>query len=127
MSGHFGGSFFGDSGRALPLADLEAHACRNDCPGVLSGPTEVFLLGCNTAASKRGDHRSPEEYLRVLREDGIPRRSAERIVESRYGALGSSFRERMARVFAGVPHLYGFGSVAPAGLSSRRRTAALIR
>jgi hypothetical protein len=115
VSGHFGGSFFGDSGRTLSLADLEAHACHDDCSGILADPTEVFLLGCNTAASKAGDHRSPDEYLRVLREDGIPRRSAERIVESRYGPLGTSFRARMERVFAGVPHLYGFGSVAPAG------------
>jgi HEAT repeat protein len=115
VSGHFGGSFFGDSGRTLALADLEAHACHDDCSGILEDPTEVFLLGCNTAASKAGDHRSPDEYLRVLREDGVPRRSAERIVESRYGPLGTSFRARMERVFAGVPHLYGFGSVAPAG------------
>jgi HEAT repeat protein len=115
VSGHFGGSFFGASGRTLGLADLEAHACRDDCAGVLRHPTEVFLLGCNTAASKARDHRSPDEYLRALREDGISRRSAERIVESRYGPLGNSFRARMERVFAGVPHLYGFGSVAPAG------------
>jgi HEAT repeat protein len=115
VSGHFGGSFFGASGRTLRLADLEAHACRNDCSGVLGHPTEVFLLGCNTAASKARDHRSPDEYLQALREDGISRRSAERIVESRYGPLGNSFRARMERVFAGVPHVYGFGSVAPAG------------
>jgi hypothetical protein len=82
---------------------------------VLGDPTEVFLLGCNTAASKARDHRSSDEYLRALREDGISRRSAERIVESRYGPLGNSFRARMERVFAGVPHLYGFASVAPAG------------
>jgi hypothetical protein len=31
----------------------------------------------------------------------------------RYGPLGPSFRESLRRVFAGVPHLYGFASVAP--------------
>jgi hypothetical protein len=31
----------------------------------------------------------------------------------RYGALGPSFRESFRRVFAGVPRLYGFDSVAP--------------
>ncbi len=115
VSGHFGGSFFGASGHTLGLAELEARACRGDCSGLLRDPREVYLMGCNTAAGKQRDRRTPEAYLQVLREDGVARRSAERIVETRYGALGTSFRARMERVFAGVPHLYGFSSIAPAG------------
>jgi len=115
ISGHFGGDFFGDSGFSLGTDMMEEHSCRNSCPGILSQPKEVFLFGCNTLATKEKDHRSPQEYLRVLVQDGIARGDAERIVQARYGALGDSFRDRMRRIFSGVPHIYGFDSVGPSG------------
>ncbi|MEN8182555.1 MAG: hypothetical protein ABFS46_08480, partial [Myxococcota bacterium] len=46
ISGHFAGSFFGSSGKTLSSGELEERACRQDCPGILSHPQEVFLLGC---------------------------------------------------------------------------------
>jgi hypothetical protein len=49
----------------------------------------------------------------VLLDHGFDRPAAERVVELRYGLLGQSFRESLRRVFAGVPRIYGFSSVAP--------------
>jgi hypothetical protein len=74
-----------------------------------------LLLGCNTLATKAQDRRTPEQYLQVLLDHGFDRATAERVVGARYGPLGPSFRESLRRVFMGVPRLYGFTSVAPAG------------
>jgi len=119
FSGHFGGSFFGNSDLDLSLEDLEKHSCNNSCKGLLEDPTEVFLFGCNTLAGKNKDRRSPEEYRRVLVDDGFTREQAERIASSRYGDVGRSFRARMKMVFSAdsknATHLYGFDSIAPSG------------
>lgn len=115
ISGHFGGNFFGKTGFSLEMKTLEKASCSNSCAGILSQPKEVFLFGCNTLAAKEQDNRTPEEYLHVLLRDEIPRGEAERIVEARYGAAGDSFRDRMRRVFSGIPNLYGFDSIGPAG------------
>jgi hypothetical protein len=115
ISGHFGGSFFGNTGFELPLNELEKRSCDNSCKGILNKPKEVFLFGCNTLAEKEKDHRTPAQYLQVLLEDEIPRDEAERIVEARYGALGDSFKDRMRRVFSNAPRIYGFDSVGPSG------------
>jgi hypothetical protein len=114
-SAEFAGKFFGAYGRVLDLADMEEASCQPRCDGLFHHPREVFLLGCNTLATKSRDRRSPEEYLRVLLDHGFDRATAERVVGMRYGPLGPSFRESLRRVFAGVPRLYGFASVAPAG------------
>lgn len=119
VSGHFGGNFFGSSGLSLSTNDLEKKSCDNSCDSILKNVKEVFLFGCNTLASKDKDHRTPEEYLQVLLEDDIDRPDAERIVEARYGTLGQSFKERMQRIFAEVPHIYGFHSVGPSGKNVR--------
>ena len=115
VSGHFGGNFFGKTGFSLSTNSLEVNSCNNSCAGILAEPKEVFLFGCNTLAEKTKDMRTPEQYLQVLLADNISRPNAERIVEARYGALGDSFRDRMRRIFAGIPHLYGFDSVGPSG------------
>lgn len=115
ISGHFGGSFFGETGFSLGMDKLEWHSCQNSCEGILKRPTEVFLLGCNTMAGRTPDGRTPEQYLQVLLQDNIDRTEAERIVEARYGSVGDSFLNQMRRVFAGVPHLYGFDSIGPSG------------
>jgi len=112
-SGEFAGRFFGAYGASLSLQAMEEAACASRCGGLFHAPREVFLLGCNTLATKDQDHRSPAEYLQVLLEHGFDRPSAERAVEMRYGPLGPSFREALRRIFAGVPRLYGFSSVAP--------------
>jgi hypothetical protein len=122
LSAEFAGSFFGAYGKALSLADMEEASCRRRCDGLFHHPREVFLLGCNTLATKAQDRRTPRDYLRVLLDHGFDRATAERVVETRYGALGPSFRESLRRIFMGVPRLYGFSTVAPMG----ERTAPLL-
>jgi hypothetical protein len=114
-SAEFAGSFFGAYGKALDLRDMEEASCQARCDGLFHDPREVFLLGCNTLATKAQDTRTPAQYLQVLMDHGFDRTTAERVVGTRYGPLGPSFRESLRRVFMGVPRLYGFASVAPAG------------
>ena len=114
-SGEFGGRFFGRYGWSVGLQDLEEAACRWECDGLFHHPKEVFLLACNTLATKDQDSRTPGQYLEVLLDHGFDRASAERVVDLRYGPLGPSFRESLKRIFMGVPRIYGFSSVAPRG------------
>ena len=113
ISGEFAGRFFGRRGVSLSLQELEEASCHARCDGLFHHPREVFLLACNTLATKDADSRTPEEYLRVLLDHGFDRAAAERVVALRYGPLGPTFRESLRRIFAGVPRLYGFASVAP--------------
>ncbi|MBI2605204.1 MAG: HEAT repeat domain-containing protein [Deltaproteobacteria bacterium] len=122
LSGHFGGAFFGSSGQRLTLETLEQMGCNSACPGIMNSPKEVFLFGCNTLAGKGANTRTPEQYRAVLRaevnENGdrvFTDAQVEEVVVFRYGDFGESNRERMSRAFSGVPHLYGFDSVAPSG------------
>jgi hypothetical protein len=114
-SAEFAGRFFGKHGPSLSLQEMEEASCQARCDGLFRRPLEVFLLACNTLATKDEDDRTPEQYLQVLLDHGFDRASAERVVELRYGPLGPSFREALRRVFAGVPRIYGFSSVAPRG------------
>lgn len=116
VSGHFAGYFFGNLGLTLDLPVLEKSACQQSCPSVLGHLKEAYLFGCNTLASKDADARTPEQYLAVLLGDGIARPEAERIVAARYGPFGSSYRDRMERLFENTPVLYGFSSVGPSGV-----------
>lgn len=115
ISGHFGGTFFGKSGYRLTLEELETWGCSSECDGLLSRPKEVFLFGCNTLAGKNKDHRTREEYIAVLREDGFTQRQAEQVAAFRYSPVGQANADRMRRAFKGVTKLYGFNSVAPSG------------
>ena len=114
-SAEFAGRFFGKGGPSLSLQAMEEASCQPRCAGLFRQPQEVFLLACNTLANKNEDSRTPEEYLRVLLDHGFDQASAERVVQLRYGPLGPSFRESLRRIFAGVPRIYGFSSVAPRG------------
>lgn len=117
ISGHFGGTFFGEvSEKTLSLAELERKGCSKSCEGILNQPYEVFLMGCNTLAGKEGDHRTPEQYYEVLINDGIPAGQAELVVQSRYGNIGDTNKAAMQRAFMGLnKKLYGFDSVGPSG------------
>lgn len=121
VSGHFAGTFFGSSGYSLALSELENHSCAQDCKGILEHPKEVYLFGCNALASKEGDHRTPEQYYAVLREDGYPHETATRVVEDRYGALGQDNRGKVQRAFIGVPYIHGFYSTSPLGRDLKPR------
>ena len=114
----FGGRFFGTYGMSVGLQEMEEASCQTRCRGLFHDAREVFLLACNTLATKDEDRRSPEEYLQVLLDHGFDHASAERVVALRYGPLGPSFREAVRRIFMGVPRIYGFSSVAPAGVPS---------
>lgn len=114
VSGHFGGSFFGHRGR-LSLEDLETQACREEAKDLLHSAKEVFLFGCNTLAGKEKDSRTPEEYRRVLIEDGFSAAQAEQVASFRYSPIGQAFHARMSQVFSGVPRIYGYNSIGPSG------------
>lgn len=122
-SGEFAGGFFGSYGISLNVQDIEEASCQSRCQGLFHEPREVFLLACNTLASKGADNRTPGEYLQVLLDHGFSRAAAERVVDLRYGPLGPSFSESMRRSFMGVPRIYGFSSVAPRG----ETTASLLQ
>jgi hypothetical protein len=114
-SGEFAGGFFGQSGVSLSVQEIEEASCQSRCQGLFRHPREVFLLACNTLATKDADNRTPREYLQVLLDHGFGRAAAERVVNLRYGPLGPSFRESLRRSFMGVPRVYGFSSIAPRG------------
>lgn len=117
VSGHFGGSFFGETGLQLPMEELERASCNSKCDGLLKKPREVFLFGCNTLAGKEKDRRTPREYRQVLISDGFAPEQAARMTAFRYSPIGSSFQARMSRVFPKTPRIYGFNSIGPSGLS----------
>jgi len=126
LAGEFAGRFFGRSGRSVTLEEMEEASCQSRCAGLFQ-PQEVFLLACNTLATKDEDSRTPREYLQVLLDHGFDQASAERVVELRYGPLGPSFRESLRRIFADVPRLYGFSSVAPRAELTAPRLARYFR
>lgn len=116
MSGHFGGLFFGEkTSPILKLTDIERAACLGTCQGILGAPKEVFLMGCNTLASKKADKRTPMEYLRVLVSDGFPREEAEKVVTARYSQEGFSIAQRMSVAFPSAQRLHGFDGTGPLG------------
>lgn len=115
VSGHFGGTFFGRSPFKLSTEELETASCNSRCDGILHRPKEVFLFDCNTLASKDKDRRTPEEYMRVLIEDGFSQAQASQIVSFRYSGFGDSFKTKMSQIFAKTPRIYGFSSIGPSG------------
>ena len=119
ISGHFGGTFFGESGFSLPTNLMERRACRSSCGGILSRAKEIFLFGCNTLASKKRDSRTSSEYLQVLLDDGLAREMAERVVAARYTPLEAPFYRRMNFVFQGSKVIYGFDQLSPLGKNIR--------
>ncbi|MBO9667176.1 MAG: hypothetical protein J7501_10225 [Bdellovibrio sp.] len=116
ISGHFGGLFFGEStSQTIDIAEMEKTSCQNSCAGILQNPKEVFLMGCNTLASQARDHRTIEQYLNVLLNDGIPLDFAEQVVASRYSQQGFSLEKRFSAIFNQSQKLYGFYSTGPLG------------
>ena len=116
ISGHFGGLFFGEqSSSTIGLDEMERASCNNSCEGILKNPKEVFLMGCNTLATQKRDHRTLDQYLNVLVGDGIPMDFAEQVVSSRYSQQGFTLEKRFAAIFPKVKKLYGFSSTGPLG------------
>src|SRR5258705_6174215 len=82
VSGEFGGRYFGSAGFSLGQQELEEASCDPACAGLFRAPIEVFLLACNTLATKDQDSRTPREYLRVLLDHGFDQAMAERVVQA---------------------------------------------
>jgi len=96
ISGHFnaGETFYSDKlgvDENLKVDELERGACSNSCPGLFSHLKEVYLFGCESLNPDASKYSS---------------------------SYGESGRERMRRIFANVPQIYGFYSSAPLGATS---------
>ena len=123
VSGHFGGLFFGKKHNyILPVDMMERQSCSNTCNGVLSRAKEVFLFGCNTLADKGRDHRTPEEYARMLVEEyHMIIDMAQMVSATKYLPFGLSFEEQMRIVFSNPrTTIYGFNSLSPVGSKIRQ-------
>ncbi|MBC8023147.1 MAG: hypothetical protein H7Y14_08520, partial [Burkholderiales bacterium] len=93
ISGHFnaGEDFYSDkieSQEHLRMDELERASCSDSCPGLFSRLKEVYLFGCESLNPDSSKYAS---------------------------AYGESGRERMRRLFANVPAIYGFSGPAPVG------------
>ena len=96
VSGHFnaGETFYSDkveNGDFLKVDELERASCSNSCPGVFAKLKEVYLFGCESLNPDATKYSS---------------------------AYGESGRERMRRLFANVPVIYGFSGAAPVGATA---------
>lgn len=93
ISGHFnaGDTFYSDQldrNEYLSVDELERASCSASCPTLFSRLKEVYLFGCESL--------NPDS--------------------TRYSSsYGESGRDRMRRIFPGVPSIYGFYSSAPVG------------
>jgi hypothetical protein len=119
ISGHFDGSteFYSDQVAAsefLPVAEMERVSCSDSCPGLFSQLKEVYLFGCNTLNADAVRSASPEVGRSLLRA-GHSKEEAQRLTRTLDQRHGESSRDRMRRIFADVPVIYGFSSVAPLG------------
>jgi hypothetical protein len=96
VSGHYnaGDVFYSDrleSNEYLRVDELERASCSDSCPALFSRLKEVYLFGCES-----------------LNPDA-----------SRYSSShGDGGQERMRRIFAGVPVIYGFSGSAPVGAAA---------
>ena len=96
ISGHFnaGDVFYSDKAAAnefLRVDELERASCSNSCPMLFSRLKEVYLFGCESLNPDSSKYAS---------------------------AYGESGRDRMRRLFAGVPSIYGFSGPAPVGATA---------
>ena len=93
VSGHFnaGETFYSDKlgvDEHLQVDEVERAACSESFPGLFAHLKEVYLFGCESLNPDATKYSS---------------------------SYGESGRERMRRIFANVPSIYGFYSSAPVG------------
>ena len=118
ISGHYDGGqqFFSDRvdvQEHLPVSELERASCTPSCGGLLGQLKEVYLFGCNTLNPQPQSSAAAEEVRSLVRERFTSADPA-RLPGADQGRAESS-RDRMRQVFAGVPLIYGFSSMAPLG------------
>ena len=118
VSGHFAGTEFYSSrfdvSETLPVDEIERVQCSDSCPGLFSQLKEVYLFGCDTLKPEPVKSASPE-IVRNLVRDGQGRAEAERFARALSERHAESSRGLMRRLFANVPVIYGFSSLAPYG------------
>ena len=123
ISGHFGGAqvaateFYSDQpggAEFLPVEEMERASCSESCPGLFSRLKEVYLFGCETLGSEATKTTSGE-IARTLVHAGYAPVDAERVARALNERHGETNRDRMRRIFANVPVIYGFSSIAPLG------------
>jgi hypothetical protein len=119
ISGHFDGrtEFYSDqvaSSEFLPVVEMERASCSDSCPGLFSHLKEVYLFGCNTLNADAVQSSSSEAGRSLVRA-GHSQVEAGRLARTLDQRHGESSRDRMRRIFMGVPVIYGFSSVAPLG------------
>ena len=118
VSGHFAGTnFFSEeieTQEYLPVEEMERVSCSDSCPGLFSRLKEVYLFGCNTLNGEVFESTTAEN-ARSLMKAGTSKSDAERLSRELNGRYGETNRDRMRRIFADVPVIYGFSSKAPLG------------
>ena len=118
VSGHFAGTEFYSSkpqvNETLPVDELERVTCSDTCPDLFANLKEVYLFGCDTLKKEPVRSATPE-IIRGLTKSGVPKPEAERFAQSLSERYSENARDRMRRVFPGVPVIYGFSSLAPYG------------
>ena len=118
VSGHFAGVEFYSSKPAnnetLKVDEIQRAMCSESCPDVFANLKEVYLFGCDTLKSEAVRSATPE-VIRGLVREGQSRPEAERIARELSSRYAESSRDLMRRLFANVPVIYGFSSLAPLG------------
>jgi len=118
VSGHFAGTEFYSSkfdvSESLRVDEMERVQCSGSCPGLFSQLKEVYLFGCDTLKPEPVRSATPE-IVRSLVRSGRPRSEAQRLARGLSERHGESSRDLMRRIFADVPLIYGFYSLAPLG------------
>jgi len=123
ISGHFGGAqvaatefYSAEVGGTefLPVEEMERASCSESCPGLFSQLKEVYLFGCETL-SPAASHATSDEIARTLVQAGRTPQDAAHFASVLNARHGETNRDRMRRIFAGVPVIYGFSSIAPLG------------
>jgi hypothetical protein len=117
VSGHFAGTEFYSSrpevNETLPVDEMERAAC-GACPDLFAHLKEVYLFGCDSLKDEPVRTAMPE-IVRGLVAAGDSAADAERLARQLSRRQGEDAHDRMRRVFAGVPVIYGFSSLAPYG------------
>jgi len=118
ISGHFAGTnFFSEEIQTqeyLPVDEMERVSCSDSCPGLFSNLKEVYLFGCNTLNGENFESDTAE-FMRTLMRSGSSKIEAERRSRELNSRFGETNKDRMRRIFANVPVIYGFSAKAPIG------------
>ncbi len=118
VSGHFAGDQFYSSrpevNETLGVDEMERVACSASCPELFAHLKEVYLFGCDSLKAQPVRSAMPE-VIRDLVRAGTAPAEAQRIALASSERHAEDARDRMRRIFAGVPVIYGFSSLAPYG------------